>query len=276
MRTRWEHRGGVARRVGLVAAVVCALAGGAVAGENSDSRPLGGGAASAAESRPLGGVGATEVSSGLGLGRTALALGFVVALAVGAGAVVKRAARAQGGLAAAMGAGGSAPSGILEVLGRYPIARGQKLLLLRVDRRVLLLSHVAPGRATRGGGMTTLCEITDPEEVASILTQARDAEGESLSARFRAMLAGYGHGEDVPEDEEANEPDPGRVVTLGPVGMGTVPAAQVPDRAELWDDRRIGAAPAVLSSGGGERGNDAVEAIRRRLEVMRRAAGGAA
>lgn len=272
MGLRLGQRGGVVGRVGLAAVVVCALAGGAVAGE-SDARPLGG--ASAAEGRPLGGGDGAASGGGVGLGRTVLALGFVVGLAVAGGAVVKRAARAQGGLAAAMGAGGSAPSGILEVLGRYPIARGQKLLLLRVDRRVLLLSHVAPGRASRGGGLTTLCEITGAEEVASILMQARDAEGESLSAKFRAMLAGYGHGEDVPGEEEAEEDptDPGRVVTLGPVGMGTVPAAsQTPDRAELWDDRRI----AAVSTPAADRGNDAVEAIRRRLETMRRAAGGAA
>lgn len=71
----------------------------------------------------------------------------------------------------ALGPAGRAPSGVLEVLGRYPAGRGTLLILLRLDRRVLL---VAQSGGRTGTGMTTLCEIDDPASVASLLAKTRD------------------------------------------------------------------------------------------------------
>ena len=68
----------------------------------------------------------------------------------------------------ALGPAGRAPSGVLEVLGRYPAGRGTLLILLRLDRRVLL---VAQSGGRTGTGMTTLCEIDDPASVASLLAK---------------------------------------------------------------------------------------------------------
>ncbi len=222
-----------------------------------EQRPIGGHESVSREAAPLGAAPAGQggaAAGGLGAARTVLSLGVVLGLAIAAAAAAKRLARAQGGLAAAVGAGGVAPAGILEIIGRYPIARGQKLILLRLDRRVLLLSHVAPSRLSRGGGFSTLCEITDPDDVASILTKSRDAEGESLAAKFQSLLGRYG-GDGAAEemDEEDADPPELRTVKLGPEG----------DRAELWDDRpmRLVAEP------------DAVSEIRRRLEAMRGGAG---
>jgi hypothetical protein len=107
-------------------------------------------------------------------------------------------ARRQGGLMASMGPGGRAPTGLMEVLGRYPVARGQTLVLIKLDRRVLLLSQSVGGRAG-GGGFTTLSEITDPDDVASILMRSREESGDSISHRFKNFLAG----------EEARTWDPG-------------------------------------------------------------------
>ena len=39
--------------------------------------------------------------------------------------------------------------------------------------------------------MRTLCEVTDPDEVASLLMHAADAEGRSISAKFREMVSGF-------------------------------------------------------------------------------------
>lgn len=88
-----------------------------------------------------------------------------------------------GGLASQLGAGGRAPQGVMEVLGRYPVSRGHSLVLLKMDRRVLLLGQ-SPA------GFTTLSELTDAEDVASILTKTADAEGRSMTHRFGEILRG--------------------------------------------------------------------------------------
>ncbi|MEO1130906.1 MAG: flagellar biosynthetic protein FliO [Planctomycetota bacterium] len=116
-----------------------------------------------------------------GIVRTVVALGGIIALILGIRWLSVRAARGMGGLRGQLGAGGRSPSGLLVVLGRYPVARGQTLVLLKLDRRVLLLCQ-------NSSGFSPLAEVTDPEDVASILTQARDDEGESLSNRFNALL----------------------------------------------------------------------------------------
>lgn len=113
--------------------------------------------------------------------RTAGALALVIALAIGARAVARRIGLMTPGIIGSLGPGGRAPSGLLEVLGRYPVARGQTLVLLRLDRRVLLVSQGT-------GGFAPLCEITDPDDVASILVKARDDDGESQAARFNELL----------------------------------------------------------------------------------------
>ncbi len=175
----------------------------------NDSKPLlpararenaggGGGGGGGRES----GSGAT--TSATGSGEQGLARGvlvpllLVVGLACGCAWVLRRAAKASGGLAGALG-GAAAPSGILEVLGRYPLARGQTLILLRVDRRVLLLSQQAGLRGS-GPGLSTLAELTDPGEVASILGKVHDAAGNSASSVFRSLLGAVQRGEAVPDD----------------------------------------------------------------------------
>ena len=149
-----------------------------------ESRPLGAAPTGVAPdgSEPLSGTG---LISGTVLPLLAV-LGLVVALAALARAVM----RGRGGLVGALGAGGRAPSGVLEVLGRYPVARGSTLVLLKLDRRVLLL---AQSRASKLGGasFTTLSEITDPEEVAALLLKTRDDAEESMSKRFSSLLGAF-------------------------------------------------------------------------------------
>lgn len=130
-----------------------------------------------------------KTGNGASTTQSMLALGGVVAVALGIGALVRKMARRWGGLMGSIGPGGRAPSGLLEVLGRFPVSRGCTLVLLKLDRRVLLVSQTA---SRQGSGMTTLCEITDPEEVAAILIKARDEEDESQARKFEAMLRGEG------------------------------------------------------------------------------------
>lgn len=153
----------------------------------------------AAESRPLPAVAKPSPESGTlapqspavsaGMVQTIASLAGVVALIVVLGVTVRLVSRRGGGLMSALGAGGRAPSGLLEVLGRYPVGRGSTLILLKMDRRVLLLCQGGGGKFG-GATMTTLCEVDEPEDVASILLKVRDEEGDTLARRFQGMLSG--------------------------------------------------------------------------------------
>lgn len=77
--------------------------------------------------------------------------------------------------------GGGRPSGVLEVIGRYPVARAQHLLLLKIGRRVVLLHQSK-------GGMTALSEVGDPDEVASLLARIESAERDKGDGRFQGTL----------------------------------------------------------------------------------------
>ena len=129
-----------------------------------------------------------SLRAGDGWWRTAGALAISLAVIFAVAAGVRKWANRSGGLLHAMGAGGRAPSGLLYVLGRYPVGRGQTLVLLKLDRRVLL---VCQNSGAKGGGMRTLCELNDPEEVASVIMQAGEAEGRTLSDRFREMVSSF-------------------------------------------------------------------------------------
>ncbi len=122
--------------------------------------------------------------------QTGLALGGILLLIFGLAQLYKRLAKSQGGLAGAMGAGGSAPSGLVEILGRYPVSSKMTLVVMRFDRRVLLLSHAGGGRGKNSqmGAMTTLCELDRPEDVASVLLKVRNEEGDSIAQSFARTL----------------------------------------------------------------------------------------
>ena len=173
---------------------------------------FGAGGASAAAERA---TPAAPIEVGPGWWRTAGALVMVVAVILLIAGFVRKLAGRSNGLMHALGAGGRAPSGLLQVLGRYPVGRGQTLILLRLDRRVLLLCQSV---GAKGAGMRTLCEVTDPDEVASLLLHAADAEGRSISAKFRDMVSGFDEAHvarevamqpvEIPESRSPRQTDP--------------------------------------------------------------------
>ncbi|MCK4872439.1 MAG: flagellar biosynthetic protein FliO [Phycisphaerales bacterium] len=126
----------------------------------------------------------------IGVMRTLGALVVVIVLALLLKMVIKRAASARGGLAVMLSAGGRAPSGVMEVLGRYPISRSTTLVLLKLDRRVLLLSQTP-------AGFQTLADIIDADDVASILSKTSTEQSETVSDRFRSIFARVESGQDV-------------------------------------------------------------------------------
>ncbi len=159
----------------------------------------------AVEAQPLGagqdGEPAAAPAGSVGLGgilRTLLALGLVVALVYACRGVIRRAARGSSSLSVLLSAGGRAPSGVLEVLGRYPISKQTTLVLLKIDRRVLLLSQTAQG-------FQTLAEITEPDEVASILLKTSGEQSERLSDRFASIFQQFERGGGVENTPMAPE-----------------------------------------------------------------------
>lgn len=164
---------------------------------------------------------ATPESLGVQTIRTVMSLAAVLGLAAAGAWMAKRIARSRTGFSASLGVAGRAPSGVLAVLGRYPVGRGQQLVLLKLDRRILLLSQSSRVRGG-AGGFATLSEISDPDEVASILARTEDEQGESLRARFKSLLGRFERSPDVFE---------GQIETQGRRIERTVEG----DVAELWD-----------------------------------------
>ena len=224
--TRRVGRGGCAAAV----LVVCLLwprvslgqSGEALQGPRAAPAPTG-----AVEARPLGApkrgtppaarTGGAPESRGW-VSQTSLMLALVLGVA-GVGLTVFKSA--VGKKLLSIGPSRS-PAGLMEILGRYPIGRGSTLVLLKLDRRILLLSQSTSGKLGLGTGLTTLCEIEDPDEIASILVKIRDADGDSMSERFRSMLTRFDR--EMPDDGASDR----RVRTASGV-----------DRAEIWDDARV-------------------------------------
>jgi flagellar biogenesis protein FliO len=170
--------------------------------------------------------------------RTSGSLLLVLLLIVALAAIAKRLVAKGGGLAGALGAGGKAPEGLLEVLGRYPLTRGQTLILLKVDCRVLLLSQTTPRIRGGVGTLTTLCEITQPEEVASILVKAGEHDAASASGKFTSLLRAFDRTHAASEVDHVDV-DPRRIA-----------GSPSPEPVEAWDEaeaaEEIEDAPPVL------------------------------
>jgi hypothetical protein len=142
------------------------------------------------------------------------------------------------------------------------------VVLLKVDRRVLVLSQTSPGLRFRGGGagLRTLSEIADPEEVASIVVKANEAEGRSIGTRFREVLRSFERSHDgVIEPERPSLW--GRLISRGSGGD----SAELLDAGALANDN---ADPLRLADFDRPTGGDVVGSLRSRLSALR--SGGAA
>ncbi len=152
--------------------------------------------------------------------RTVISLGVVVCLIVGGGVGVR--VLAKMGVGKALGAAAGSPSGVVEVLARYPGGRGLTLVVLKIDRRVLLLGQVA-STTGRVESVNTLTTFDDATDVASLLSKTQDEQGHSLSAKFREMMSGLSGSGPTMADDEADIRD----ATQGADG----------DEVQLIDDR---------------------------------------
>jgi flagellar biogenesis protein FliO len=100
------------------------------------------------------------------------------------------------------GAGVAGVSNAVQVLVRSPLSPRQQLLLVRVGRRLLVVSDC-------NGQLNSLSEITDADEIAALVGQLRDEKLTSASRSFGNLLGRWrareepaGDGGDEVEGEE--------------------------------------------------------------------------
>ncbi len=142
----------------------------------------------ASERQPLGQrtqAQATETQSFVGSGQTtmeAVKTAGALSLVLGLIFILQYWLRKRSG---GWATGARRPSGVLEVLARFPVGRQQTLVLLKMDRRVLLLHQSA-------GAMTTLAEVNDPHEVASLISRVEAGSKDRDSGDpFSRILGGW-------------------------------------------------------------------------------------
>ena len=119
-----------------------------------------------------GGAGGDESITG-NIGNMAMSLLFVVGLIV-VGVLVLR--RLFPGMR-----GGNA-GGPVQVIGKHFLSPKQQLFLVKIGSRVVVIGAA-------GGNLSQVCQITDAEEIASLVSQCEQAGSTSVSRSFRGLFA---------------------------------------------------------------------------------------
>ncbi len=151
------------------------LASGALSGSTSGSTSGSMSGSTSGSSQAKGSLGNAAASRGLSseLVTTGVALGATLLVIVLARSAVKR---FGGG-----GAAGKRPSGVVEVLARYPLARGQSIVLIKVARRVIVAHQSSDG-------MKPLSEFSSEEDVADLLARCEAGARGTSQFSFDALL----------------------------------------------------------------------------------------
>ena len=84
---------------------------------------------------------------------------------------------------------------VVQVLTRSPVSPRQQLLLVRVGRRLLVVADC-------NGQLNALSEISDADEVASLVGQLRDEKLTSASKSFGNLLGMWRRGAEAPEADD--------------------------------------------------------------------------
>jgi flagellar biogenesis protein FliO len=139
-------------------------------------------------------TGATAANpSGPSAARVALSLGAVLTLILGLFLAGRRflprsAFRQNGG------------GGAVQVLARTPITPKQRIVLVQVGRRILVVADAGPN-------LTTLCEITDADEAAALIAQLQSERGGgSFSAALNNAMERFRSAQAPRNDAPAREP----------------------------------------------------------------------
>ena len=123
-----------------------------------------------------------------------------LALVIGIIFAMKYIARRWLGVSSAMGAGK-----VIRVLGRTTTGPRQQVVMLQVGNRIVVA-------ADNAGQLSTLCQVTEADEVASLLGQLQVDDGSARAGGFRKWLKKAD--EDFAADELENQP-----IASGAVGV---------------------------------------------------------
>ena len=121
----------------------------------------------------------------------------------------------------------------VQVLTRSHLSPRQQLLLVRVGRRLLVVSDC-------NGQLNSLSEITDPDEVASLVGQLRDEKLTTASRTFGNLLGIWRRATEQPDVDDGSDPDEEDFPRAAP--DVPPPAAEDDPDAQADDD------PTVLSA----------------------------
>ncbi len=155
--------------------------------------------------------------------RAILALGIVMILLLGLRAAMRR----FGGPLT-----GGRPSGVLEVIGRFPAGRGQHLVLLKLGRRIVLAYQTK-------GSMTPLSEVSDAAEVADLLARIEAGTRQTQSKKFQSILGGLSSAD---SKEQFNEIRLGRAEKTGFGGNEVIDLTRRARKPVSTDARKRGVA----------------------------------
>lgn len=120
--------------------------------------------------------------------------------------------------------GAASGSSAVEVLSRSAFSPRQQVVLIRVGRRVLVVSD-------NGQQLSSLAQISEPDEVAALLGQVRERAGTSPSKAFGNLFQRFSATPDEAEEDLPPTRDPDRSETK--TDVSTDPAAVAATRAEL-------------------------------------------
>jgi flagellar biosynthetic protein FliO len=115
---------------------------------------------------------AAKPHAGLDVARVGISLAVVVALIYATRWTLKKIAPA---------AASSNSSSAIRVISRNPVSPKQQIVVVQVGRRLLVVGD-------SGQQLTTLCEISDPDESATLLAQIRREKDQPVARSFAAML----------------------------------------------------------------------------------------
>ncbi len=110
--------------------------------------------------------------------------------------------------------GGARPSGIVQILGRFPFDRNHQLVLLECGSRILLIDQQ---RGRNGSGLTTLTEFTDREDIADMrarLEAASRPTNETFRQDLERSLGIYGRDGNPTSFSQSGVPDSESMETL--------------------------------------------------------------
>jgi flagellar biogenesis protein FliO len=79
-------------------------------------------------------------------------------------------------------AAGNRSSRAVQVLSRTVIGPKQQFMLVQVGKRIIVIGD-------SGNGMSPLAEITDPDEVATLVGQVQEEKGDSISKAFGGLFS---------------------------------------------------------------------------------------